>query len=45
MTSGRVANTSSYTGPARLTYLNEKQRPNRPDPPRITRQHKGIMLC
>lgn len=44
MVSGRLANTSSYTGnQSRLTYFNEKekQRPTRPDPPRIARQHKG----
>lgn len=44
MVSGRAANTSSHTcNQSRLTYLNEKekQRPNRPDPPKIARQHKG----
>lgn len=44
MVSGRATNTASHTAnTSRLTYLNEKekQRPNRPDPPRITRQHKG----
>ncbi|XP_014471959.1 PREDICTED: uncharacterized protein LOC106743017 isoform X4 [Dinoponera quadriceps] len=45
MVSGRAANTSSHTcNQSRLTYLNEKekQRPNRPDPPRIVRQHKEV---
>ncbi|XP_072749655.1 uncharacterized protein [Anoplolepis gracilipes] len=45
MVSGRLANTSSYTGnQSRLTYFNEKekQRPTRPDPPRIVRQHKEV---
>lgn len=44
MVSSRAANASSYAGnQSRLTYLNEKekQRPSRPDPPRIVRQHKG----
>ncbi|XP_011144090.1 uncharacterized protein LOC105185928 isoform X1 [Harpegnathos saltator] len=48
MVSGRAANTSSYTcNQSRLTYLNEKekQRPNRPDPPRIARQHKAMVPC
>ncbi|XP_018350743.1 PREDICTED: uncharacterized protein LOC108753562 [Trachymyrmex septentrionalis] len=48
MVSSRAANASSYTGnQSRLTYLNEKekQRPNRPDPPRIVRQHKVVVPC
>ncbi|KAL0107178.1 hypothetical protein PUN28_015595 [Cardiocondyla obscurior] len=45
MVSSRAANASSYTGnQSRLMYLNEKekQRPNRPDPPKIVRQHKEV---
>ncbi|XP_032669017.1 uncharacterized protein LOC116843084 isoform X2 [Odontomachus brunneus] len=45
MVSGRAANTSGHTcNQSRLTYLNEKekQRPNRPDPPKIARQHKEV---
>ncbi|XP_028046337.2 uncharacterized protein LOC105831270 isoform X4 [Monomorium pharaonis] len=43
MVSSRAANASSYGNQSRLMYFNEKekQRPNRPDPPRIVRQHKG----
>lgn len=48
MVSSRAANASNYTGnQSRLTYLNEKdkQRPIRPDPPRIVRQHKAVVPC
>ncbi|XP_032669016.1 uncharacterized protein LOC116843084 isoform X1 [Odontomachus brunneus] len=48
MVSGRAANTSGHTcNQSRLTYLNEKekQRPNRPDPPKIARQHKAVVPC
>lgn len=47
MTSGRAVNLSSQGNQSRLTYTNEKekQRPARPEPPRITRQHKAVAAC
>ncbi|XP_046426171.1 uncharacterized protein LOC124182671 isoform X3 [Neodiprion fabricii] len=44
MASGRAMNTSNQTtNQSRLVYMNEKekQKPNRPEPPRINRQHRG----
>lgn len=43
MVSGRAVNLSNYGNQSRLSYMNEKekQRPNRSEPSRINRQHKG----
>ncbi|XP_046482643.1 uncharacterized protein [Neodiprion pinetum] len=44
MASGRAMNASNQTtNQSRLVYMNEKekQKPNRPEPPRINRQHRG----
>lgn len=48
MASGRVINSLSHTGnQSRLIYLNEKekQRPSRPEPPRINKQHRAVAPC
>ncbi|XP_053981667.1 coiled-coil domain-containing protein 28A isoform X2 [Hylaeus anthracinus] len=44
MVSGRAVNLSNYGNQSRLSYMNEKekQRPNRPEPSRINRQHKEV---
>lgn len=44
MTSGRAMNFSTHGNQSRIIYTNEKekQRPTRPEPPRITRQHKEV---
>ncbi|XP_076635314.1 uncharacterized protein LOC143348651 isoform X3 [Colletes latitarsis] len=44
MVSGRAVNLSNYGNQSRLSYMNEKekQKPNRPEPSRINRQHKEV---
>nr|KAF7438005.1 hypothetical protein H0235_000396 [Vespula pensylvanica] len=48
MVSGRAINFSNHaTNQSRLIYLNEKekQRPNRPEPPKLNRQQKDMTPC
>ncbi|XP_015513070.1 coiled-coil domain-containing protein 28A isoform X1 [Neodiprion pinetum] len=48
MASGRAMNASNQTtNQSRLVYMNEKekQKPNRPEPPRINRQHRAVVPC
>ncbi|XP_076242786.1 uncharacterized protein LOC143184440 isoform X2 [Calliopsis andreniformis] len=44
MVSGRAMNHSNHGNQSRLVYLNEKekQKPNRPEPSRINRQHREV---
>lgn len=43
MVSGRAVNLSNHGNQSRLMYMNEKekQKPNRPELPKINRQHRG----
>ncbi|XP_020708219.1 coiled-coil domain-containing protein 28B isoform X2 [Athalia rosae] len=44
MASGRATNTNQTANQSRILYLNEKekQKPNRPEPPRTNRQHREV---
>ncbi|XP_024224353.1 coiled-coil domain-containing protein 28A isoform X1 [Bombus vosnesenskii] len=47
MVSGRAVNLSNHGNQSRLMYMNEKekQKPNRPELPKINRQHRAMAPC